>query len=68
MSVVRALDDPDDAVLSNHRNHGHFLTYSGEFDGLVARSWAERAACAAASAEASISHSATSTATAFKLA
>lgn len=35
MAVVRALDDPDDAVLSNHRNHGHFLTYSGEFFGLV---------------------------------
>lgn len=36
MAVVRALRDPDDAVLSNHRNHGHFLTYSGEFTGLVA--------------------------------
>ncbi len=36
MSVVRALADPDDAVLSNHRNHGHFLTYSGDFQGLVA--------------------------------
>ena len=36
MSVVRALSDPDDAVLSNHRNHGHFLTYSGHFHGLVA--------------------------------
>jgi 2-oxoisovalerate dehydrogenase E1 component len=36
MAVVRALDHPDDAVLSNHRNHGHFLTYSGEFVGLVA--------------------------------
>jgi 2-oxoisovalerate dehydrogenase E1 component len=36
MSVVRALNDPDDAVLSNHRNHGHFLTYSGDFHGLVA--------------------------------
>ena len=35
MSIVRALDDPDDVVLSNHRNHGHFLTYSGAFDGLV---------------------------------
>ncbi len=35
MSVVRALDDPDDVVLSNHRNHGHFLTYSGAFDALV---------------------------------
>ena len=36
MSVVRALSDPDDIVLSNHRNHGHFLTYSGDFFGLVA--------------------------------
>lgn len=35
MAVVRALDH-DDAVLSNHRNHGHFLTYTGEFVGLVA--------------------------------
>lgn len=36
MSVVRALSHPDDVVLSNHRNHGHFLTYSGDFVGLVA--------------------------------
>jgi 2-oxoisovalerate dehydrogenase E1 component len=36
MSVVRALTHPTDVVLSNHRNHGHFLTYSGEFAGLVA--------------------------------
>ena len=36
MSVVRALDREEDAVLSNHRNHGHFLTYSGDFLGLVA--------------------------------
>ncbi len=36
MSVVRALDDAEDVVLSNHRNHGHFLTYSGRFTGLVA--------------------------------
>jgi len=36
MAVVRALDHPEDAVLSNHRNHGHFLTYSGNFVGLVA--------------------------------
>lgn len=35
MAVVRALDHPDDAVFSNHRNHGHFLTYSGDFVGLV---------------------------------
>lgn len=36
MAVVRALNHPDDYVLSNHRNHGHFLTYSGDFPGLVA--------------------------------
>ncbi|MFM9915511.1 MAG: dehydrogenase E1 component subunit alpha/beta [Rhizobacter sp.] len=36
LAVVRALDDPEDVVLSNHRNHGHFLTYSGHFVGLVA--------------------------------
>src|SRR5487761_2144406 len=36
MAVVRALDDPEDVVLSNHRNHGHFLTYCGNFLGLVA--------------------------------
>jgi 2-oxoisovalerate dehydrogenase E1 component len=36
MAVVRALTEPDDVVLSNHRNHGHFLTYSGHFVGLVA--------------------------------
>ncbi|EHR71972.1 pyruvate/2-oxoglutarate dehydrogenase complex, dehydrogenase component beta subunit [Burkholderiales bacterium JOSHI_001] len=36
LAVVRALDHADDVVLSNHRNHGHFLTYSGHFVGLVA--------------------------------
>jgi 2-oxoisovalerate dehydrogenase E1 component len=36
MAVVRALSDPGDVVLSNHRNHGHFLTYSGAFVGLLA--------------------------------
>jgi 2-oxoisovalerate dehydrogenase E1 component len=36
MSVVRTLDHPHDHVLSNHRNHGHFLTYSGNFLGLIA--------------------------------
>ena len=36
MGVVRALNHPDDIVLSNHRNHGHFLTYSGNFPGLIA--------------------------------
>jgi 2-oxoisovalerate dehydrogenase E1 component len=36
MAVVRALDHPDDAVLSTHRNHGHFLTYTGDAVGLLA--------------------------------
>ena len=36
MAVVRALHDADDVVLSNHRNHGHFLSYSGDPLGLVA--------------------------------
>ena len=36
MSVVRALNHPADVVFSNHRNHGHFLTYSGNFLGLIA--------------------------------
>lgn len=36
MAVVRALNDADDVVLSNHRNHGHFMTYAGNFTGLVA--------------------------------
>src|SRR5919109_475050 len=36
MAVVRALQHGDDAVLSNHRNHGHFLTYGGDFLGLIA--------------------------------
>ncbi|HXT68217.1 MAG TPA: thiamine pyrophosphate-dependent enzyme [Vicinamibacterales bacterium] len=36
MSVVRALCDPEDAVFSNHRGHGHFLSYTGDFAGLVA--------------------------------
>jgi 2-oxoisovalerate dehydrogenase E1 component len=36
IAVVRALTGAHDAVMSNHRNHGHFLTYSGDFLGLVA--------------------------------
>jgi len=36
MAVVRALDRPDDAVLSTHRNHGHFLTYCADVAGLLA--------------------------------
>ena len=35
MAVVRALTHADDAVLSNHRNHGHYLSYSGDVLGLV---------------------------------
>ena len=35
MAVVRTLMDPNDVVLSNHRNHGHFLTYSGDIRGLI---------------------------------
>ena len=67
MSVVRALGDPNDAVFSNHRNHGHFLTYSGRFTGLIAEIMGARMACAAVSAEASIWRSKASTATACKL-
>jgi 2-oxoisovalerate dehydrogenase E1 component len=36
ISVVRALVEPEDHVFSNHRNHGHFLAYTGNFLGLVA--------------------------------
>ncbi|PYT02584.1 MAG: 2-oxoglutarate dehydrogenase [Acidobacteria bacterium] len=36
ISVVRALHQPHDRVLSNHRNHGHFLAYTGDFLGLLA--------------------------------
>lgn len=36
MSVVRALNNSHDVVLSNHRNHGHFLTYSGQALSLLA--------------------------------
>lgn len=35
MSVVRALHHPHDVAPSNHRNDGHFLTYSGDFLGLI---------------------------------
>lgn len=35
MSVVRALNHVDDHVFSNHRNHGHFLTFNGNLDGLL---------------------------------
>ncbi len=35
MAVVRALT-PKDHVLSNHRNHGHLLAYSGDIHGFFA--------------------------------
>ncbi|WP_256360705.1 thiamine pyrophosphate-dependent enzyme [Methylomonas koyamae] len=68
MSVVRALNHPDDAVLSNHRNHGHFLTYSGDLVGLVAEIMGREAAPAAAGAAASIWCTGIFTATAFRAA
>ena len=36
MSVVRTLTEPCDTVWSNHRNHGHFLTFTGDVFGLLA--------------------------------
>ena len=36
IALVRALNHPDDFIASNHRNHGHFLTYLGDFLGLIA--------------------------------
>src|SRR6266481_7667480 len=54
MSVVRALHHPHDRVLSNHRNHGHFLTYTGDFLGLIAEIMGRKAGYAAALAAASI--------------
>jgi len=36
IAVVRALDQADDVILSNHRNHGHFLAYSRDVLGLIA--------------------------------
>ncbi|MBF0626196.1 MAG: 2-oxoglutarate dehydrogenase, partial [Magnetococcales bacterium] len=36
MAVVRALDPGRDFLLSNHRNHGHFLTWCGDFAALIA--------------------------------
>lgn len=35
IAAVRALDRSRDAVFSNHRCHGHFLAYTGAFDGLI---------------------------------
>ncbi|MBA7518907.1 1-deoxy-D-xylulose-5-phosphate synthase [subsurface metagenome] len=36
IGVVRALNHPKDFILSNHRNHGHFLTYCGKVGELIA--------------------------------
>lgn len=36
LAFVRALQFADDAVLSNHRNHGHFLAYCGKVEELIA--------------------------------
>ena len=36
IGVVRALNHPKDFILSNHRNHGHFLTYCGKVEELIA--------------------------------
>ncbi|MCB0332931.1 MAG: hypothetical protein KDD55_05490, partial [Bdellovibrionales bacterium] len=36
VGLLRALSNPRDVVLSNHRNHGHFLAYSGQVRGLLA--------------------------------
>jgi len=66
LAVVRALNDPDDHVLSNHRNHGHFLTYSGDFTGLVAEIMGRASGCAAVLAGVSILPTAIFTATASK--
>lgn len=35
LAVVRALHHEQDFVLSTHRNHGHYLTYSGDVLGLL---------------------------------
>lgn len=35
LGIVRCLRNTDDAIFSNHRNHGHFLAYSGNVEGLV---------------------------------
>jgi 2-oxoisovalerate dehydrogenase E1 component len=36
IAVVRALSHPDDHVFSNHRNHGHYLSFAGDVEGLLA--------------------------------
>ena len=54
MSGVRALNNPADVVLSNHRNHGHFLTYSVIFCASSRRSWDAAPVFAEASAEVNI--------------
>lgn len=36
VGVVNALDKSRDLVFSNHRGHGHFLSYTDDIGGLVA--------------------------------
>lgn len=36
VGVINALDRDRDIVWSNHRCHGHFISYSGEVEGLIA--------------------------------
>lgn len=36
IAVARKLSSPYDFLLSNHRNHGHFLTFTGAFLSLIA--------------------------------
>ena len=36
IGFVRALDNPRDVVLSNHRSHGHLLAYADCVEGLIA--------------------------------
>ncbi len=35
VGVIRHLDSRRDNVISNHRNHGHYLAYSNDVDGLL---------------------------------
>lgn len=36
VGVINALDKSKDIIFSNHRNHGHFISYSGDIKGLLA--------------------------------
>lgn len=35
VGIIRHLDPSRDNVISNHRNHGHYLAYSNDVDGLL---------------------------------